>query len=295
MTMSSNGAQRARRTARVLLPVVLGALGVSLAGPATAGASPGGRGAAPPGATIGQYSPNKSQPLTGTEQQLTAAKEKKATEYYRALMARSQGGVTPDAATSANLAEPYYQQVNEVYCGPATTTMVADYLGVGWSGTASSQQDAAANLLGTTNDGTSWYGSDNVPSYPGTSWYPVQDVLNYRLYQAHGQAGEWYTATALPDSPTAAQQTQFATNLVYTISHGYPEADNQYSIPGYQLPYQPNGTWYHWWSARGYQDSGNTTGINDPAAFANGQEHWVTTKGGAHTVVVAIGGRGYIW
>lgn len=295
MTLSSNGSHRARRTARLLVLALGWSFGLSLAVPAVAGASPGGAGAAPPGATIGQYGPDSSRPLAGTEQQRTAAKQQRATEYYRALTARTADGVHPDAATSANLAEPYYQQVNEVYCGPATTTMVAGYLGVGWSGSTQSQQDAAANLLGTTNDGTSWYGKDNVPSYPGTSWYPVQDVLNYRLYQAHGQAGEWYTATPLPDSPTSAQQSQFVTNLVYSVSHGYPQADNQYSIPGYQLPYQPNGTWYHWWSARGYQNSGNTTGINDPAAWANGQEHWVTTKGGAHTVVVALGGRGYIW
>jgi hypothetical protein len=283
-----------RTSGRLILAVGAGLVGSQLVA-GLALASPGGAGASPPQPTIGEYSADLSRPLTGADQQRTAAKQQRATAYYQALMARAKDGVHPDAATSANLAEPYYQQVNEVYCGPATTTMVAGYLGVGWSGSPSSQQDAAADLLGTTNDGTSWYGSDNVPSYPGTSWYPVQDVLNYRLHQAHGQSGEWYTATPLPDSPTAAQQTQFATNLVYTISHGYPEADNQYSIPGYQLPYQPNGTWYHWWSARGYQDSGNTTGINDPAAFANGQEHWVTTKGGAHTVVVAIGGRGYIW
>lgn len=295
MTLSWIGSGRSR----ILSLAVLGAV-VSFAVPAAAEASPaspaspGGASARPPEPAIGQYSSQHSRPLTGAELQRTAAKQRRADDYYRALMARTANGVRP-AATSANLDEPYYQQVNEIYCGPATTTMVADYLGVGWTGSAQSQQDAAAHLLGTTNDGTSWYGKDNVPSYPGGSWYPVQDVLNYRLYQAHGQAGEWYTATPLPDSPTAAQQNQFVSNLVYSISHGYPQADNQYSIPGYQLPYQPNGTWYHWWSARGYQDNGNVTGINDPAAWANGQEHWVTTKGGAHTVVVALGGRGYIW
>jgi len=295
MTASSSNRDARRRPVGLVVVAAVAGFVVSQLAPGSAGASPGGPGAAPPQPTIGQYSSASSRPLTGAELQRDAAKQQQASSYYRGLMARADGQPRPAAATSANLAEPYYQQVNEIFCGPATTSMVADFLGVGWTGSASSQQSAAAQLLGTTDDGTSWYGSDNVPSYPGTSWYPVQDVLNYRLYLEYGTSGEWYTPRPLPDAPTAAQQSQFVTDLVYDISHGHPQADNQYSIPGYQLPYQPNGTWYHWWSARGYQDSGQTTGINDPAAFANGVEHWVTSKGGAHTVVVALGGRGYIW
>jgi hypothetical protein len=61
----------------------------------------------------------------------------------------------PVVPASKNLAEPYYQQINESYCGPATFAMVADYKHVGWAGTAAQKQQDAAKLLGTTmNDGT---------------------------------------------------------------------------------------------------------------------------------------------
>jgi len=94
--------------------------------------------------------------------------------------------------------------------------------------------------------------------------------------------------------PLTASELRTIPQKQSKASH-HPEADTQYSTPGYQLPFQPNGTWYHWWSARAYKNGGNTTGINDPAAWANNTEQWATTTGGAHTVVMPMGGRGYIW
>jgi hypothetical protein len=263
-----------------------------LAGPVQAAPTKG----APPLPVIGQYSKSPSRPVSGADLAKLQAKEDNVAGYIaqRAARVARADAMQAAALSSANLGEVYYQQINESYCGPATFSMVVDYNGVGWSGTATQKQYDAASLLGTTSaNGTAWYGSDNVPSYPGTSWYPMQDAMNYRLYKAG--APEWYAVQALPGSPTSAQQSAFVSNLVYDIDQMWPEMDNQYSVPGYQLPYQPNGTWYHWWSARGYESSGAVTGINDPAQWSNNQEHWVTTTGGAHTVVVALGGRGYIW
>jgi hypothetical protein len=259
--------------------------------PALAVGAPAGVGSSPPLPTIGQYSSLASAPLTGDELQRHQKRQAQAAAFYSAMSTRN-ASAEATATAALNLAEPYQKQINEDYCGAATTVMVADDLHVGWSGTATTQQTAAGHLLNTTDAGTAWYGADNVPSYPGTSWYPVEDVLNYELY-THSK-GEWYVATPVSGTPTASQQTVFKQFLVQDIADGYPEADNQYSIPNYQLPYQPNGTWYHWWSARGYKSSGAQTGINDPAQWANGVEHWVTTNGGAHTVVTALGGRGYI-
>lgn len=277
------------------LALLAGMVGLcSLAAWAVPAQAASGRGA-PPLPTIGQYSTTLSRPVTGADLAKLEAKQRRANSFmaHRAALAAQAGTATPLAASTGNLAEPYYHQINEDYCGPATFSMVVDYKGFGWNTDVNQKQYNAANLLGTTSAGTAWYGSDNVPSYNGSSWYPMQDAMNYRLYL--GGADEWYSVQALPGSPTGAQQTAFASNLVYDVSQSWPEMDNQYSVPGYQLKYQPNGTWYHWWSARGYQSNGAVTGINDPAAWSNGVEHWVTTTGGAGTVVVALGGRGYIW
>ncbi|HZE48280.1 MAG TPA: hypothetical protein VE074_01890, partial [Jatrophihabitantaceae bacterium] len=154
MTASSSNRDARRRPVGLVVVAAVAGFVVSQLAPGSAGASPGGPGAAPPQPTIGQYSSASSRPLTGAELQRDAAKQQQASSYYRGLMARADGRPPPAAATSANLAEPYYQQVNEIFCGPATTTMVADFLGVGWTGSASSQQSAAAQLLGTTDDGT---------------------------------------------------------------------------------------------------------------------------------------------
>lgn len=277
--------------------LLAGAIGLcSLAALTTPAQAASGKGA-PPLPTIGQYSKTLSRPVTGADLTKLQAKQRQANSFMarRAAMASQAGAAIPLAASTGNLAEPYYHQINEDYCGPATFSMVVDYKGFGWNtnGNIPQKQYDAANLLGTTSAGTAWYGSDNVPSYPGTSWYPMQDAMNYRLYI--GGADEWYSVQALAGSPSSADQTAFASNLVYDISQSWPEMDNQYSVTNYQLPYQPNGNWQHWWSARGYQSNGAVTGINDPAAWSNGVEHWVNTTGGAHTVVVALGGRGYIW
>lgn len=171
--------------------------------------------------------------------------------------------------------------------------MAAAYLGVGWSGTVAQKQSAAASLLGTTSAGTAWYGSDSVPSFPKSSWYPMQDALNYRLY--HYGKSTWYDVVALPGTPTSAQQIAFRDHLTFDTTQNHPGEDNQYSIAGYEIGSQPPGAWQHWWSARGYASNGEITKFNDPAQWSAGRMSSATTRGGAHTVVVALGGRGYIW
>lgn len=69
---------------------------------------------------------------------------------------------------------------------------------------------------------------------------------------------------------------------------------NQYSIPGYQFSYQPNGTWMHWLVARGYSATGSDTYVNDPG-WSAGNNASVPSTGGAGSVIDAVGGRGYIW
>jgi hypothetical protein len=247
--------------------------------------------------TLTEYSSAHSVPLRGADLQREKAKEAQANAYV-AARTKAIATMTPAAAAAAsslNLGEPYIQQITDYYCGAATTAMVAGYLHTGWSGaTPAAQQQRAAHWLNTTTDGTAWVGNDNVPYYPGTSSYPVMDVLNYTLY-VHHRALQ-YVATPLPSNPTGAQQAQFRNNLVSDINAHLPEADNQFTGRDGQLPYQPpNRVIYHWWSARGYQNNGNITLINDPAKWGSNGEKSAWTTGGNGTVVTALGARGYVW
>lgn len=281
--------------------MVSAGLALCVAAPGVAFATPNGPGAAPPLPTIGQYSADPSRPLSTSDQRQAAAKTAQAATHYQARMAQvaRANAVSPNV-TSANLAVGYQQQINEDFCGAATTAMITSYLGIGWSGSASQQQTAAGHLLATDEDGnsgTAWYGTDNVPNYPDSSWYPVQDALNYLLYTKKGHY--WYQPEPLPGSPTSSQASSYEQNLVFDVDSKYPVAANQDSVPGYQIGYQPSGYWQHWWVGRGYAGTGATTYFNDPASWSQSRMSTAPSWGGDsshhHTVVEALGARGYIW
>lgn len=138
-----------------------------------------------------------ARPLTAAELARGAAKEAKAQAHWRDVQKKRQGA-TP-YATANDLSVGYQGQINYYYCGPATTAMIAAFIGDGWSGTATQQQNAAANLLATTaSGGTAWYGSDNVPNYPYGSWYPVADTLNYQIYERTGGGGTTRSRSPAP-------------------------------------------------------------------------------------------------
>jgi hypothetical protein len=277
----------ARRRARLTWLIVAALAGGMFAAP-NSSATPGGPGVAPPLPPITQYG---SAPARLSDRPLAMAPAKARAWQERRRLAAS--GRTLSATTHRILSVPLYQQKNGYYCGPATLAMVTKYLGVGWSGSSGSQQDAAAQLLRTTTDGTAWCGADNVPTFPKSSWYPMEDALNYRLYRA--KKSSWYDHVSLPASPTAAQQITFRDHLTFDIDHGYPGADNQASDVGFQIGSQPYGAWQHWWVARGYDKNGETTYFNDPAAWSHGQVSREKTRGTAGSVVPALGSRGYIW
>lgn len=300
MVSSSGQAGVVRSASRTALVLAVG-LGLLLGSQGVAVASPGGPGAAAPLPTIGQYSSASSLPVAGDQASRNAAKQAQAAQYYAArLAAQAHAGAITPAVTSATLSVGYQQQVNEDFCGAATVAMIMGFLGTGWSGSASTQQTAAGHLLATDEDGnsgTAWYGTDNVPSYPYSSWYPVQDAMDYRIYTIKGHT--WYDVVALPGSPSSSQASQYEQNLVFDVDQHYPVAANQDSIPGYQIGYQPSGYWQHWWAGRGYAGTGATTYFNDPASWSDYRMSSAASWGGDaehhHTVVEALGARGYIW
>ena len=272
---------------------------IAVMGQGVANATPGGPGVAPPYPTISQSSHRTSPPLTGNDLKLSLSKRVKAQAHWSQLQARVAaahvaGTVTP-AYTSRNLAVAYQSQINGNYCGPATTAMIAAFLKYGWSGTTTSQQNAAANLLGTntsTDGGTNWYGSDNVPSFPYGSWYPVADTLDYQIYKA--TSNTWYTAAPVSGSPTSSENSTYEQNLTFDVDANHPMALNQYSIAGYQFYYQPNQAWAHWLVGRGYAGTGSSTVVNDPG-FSNGINVPVASVSSRGSVLEAVGGHGYIW
>jgi hypothetical protein len=264
---------------------------------APAHASPAGTGkGAPPLPAIGEYDQVAAPPPTGEVADRAARKNADNAQRFAAIQqqwaARAQGAtaVEPDTVpTAKTLGVSYQIQTTSYWCGPTTLAVILGYKGLGWGGSAHDQQQAAANLLGTTTDGTNWYGQDNVPNYPGTSWYPMQDALNYKLY-VHGNSFR-YDVMAVPGAPSASDQSNYKANLVVDIAdYSFPFAANEYAAPGYQIGKQPSGQWImHWIAPNGYSGSGSTTVFEDPGWGGGSASSALSSK-----VVVAVGGRGYI-
>lgn len=261
--------------------------GASLLIQGQAYADPGGKPPRPPVTEFG------SMPASVADDNRAMAPAKRTAWTVFLTRVRTDAADTT-LATSRILSVPLYEQRTEYWCGPTTLAMVAQYLGVGFAGsTVIDKEQGAATLLGTTVDGTAWYGADNVPSFPKSSWYPMEDAINYRLY--HAGKSTWYDHVTLPNVPTSAEEIDFRNRLTFDIDHNYPGEDNQNSAPGFEIGFQPYGAWQHWWTARGYASDGETTYFNDPAGWSDGRMSHAKTRGDAHTVVEALGGRGYIW
>ncbi|CAN5371217.1 hypothetical protein BH10ACT8_BH10ACT8_15140 [soil metagenome] len=264
-----------------------------------ASATPGGPGAIPPHPIVNQNSGRTAPRQSGNDLKLSLAKEVKARAHWSILQtqadpSRARGPVIA-GYTSRNLGVGYQAQINDNYCGPATTAMIAAFLKYGWSGTTTSQQNAAARLLGTntsTDGGTNCYGPDNVPTFPYGSWYPVADTLDYQIYRATHNT--WYTADQVSGAPTSSENTSYKQNLTFDVDANHPMALNQYSVAGYQFSYQTNQDWAHWLVARGYSLTGGNTFVNDPG-FTHGNNATVPSVAARGSVLEAVGGHGYIW
>lgn len=293
-----------------------GTVAALLVGTATvpATASPASSKGTPPGATIGQYSQALAPAVTGVPRQRADAKAAAAAKFYQqsqaAWKAQASGTKTPmacipscptpSAPVAKTLPVPYMQQATENWCGPTTLAMISAYKGVAFAGSTEYDKELAAAKLVTDPDtgstwdarSTDWYGKDSVPSGSWSSYYPMQDALNYKTYNLDHSG--WYAPVALPGNPTSDQQSAFRAALVGDVYNWWPIAANQDSVTNYNIGFQPNQPWQHWWAAIGYSNSGNTTLFNDPASWSQRRTSSAPTTGGQHTVVEALGGRGYV-
>lgn len=259
---------------------------------------PGFAAAAPDGGAsddwIGQFDNKVTDGIPDSRQE--AAELSAKNRLVNAHIAQKEA--TPERsahASAANLNVGYQLQGKGHWCGPASVAMVTNYLGIGWHGEPYEQQKAAAELLGTDeHGGTFWKGKDNVPIFPGSSAYPIEDILDFELYSRHMDI--YYMVQEVPSSGGEEYEAQYKKRLVYDIDDEHPMVLHQYSIPGFHFPWQPQNLnkISHYIVARGYSDNGDTTIINDPG-WSAGENSSAPSAGAGGSVVIALGGRGYVF
>ncbi len=239
----------------------------------------------------GQYS-KQAPPLTGAAKAATDAKQAKAMAYFQAAQrawSRQNSADAPSSLAAAasppihkTLNVPLQLQQDPDWCGPATMAMIVKYRGHGYPGSLTTQQQAAANALGTNNSGTD-YGA-------------MQPALNSRIGQF------FYVNTPLPGSPSSSDINVYEAELVndVNIGTGWPLAANEYALPAYWLvnqhqnpsPTNPYNIIMHWIVADGYGGSGAETHYDDPGWGNTSVAYY---KEQSPYFVTALGGRGYVF
>jgi hypothetical protein len=170
----------------------------------------------------------------------------------------------PAPPAKKELSYKYAVQINSWYCGPAAARIALTTRGLNPS------QDALANQLGTTVDGTN-------------SSEDITRVLNAMTKTS------FYHTTLIPAKGVTKQQVdQLQADVVRAISHGYGVVTNIVDS-GQDV----NGNWHsypggHYIAVVGYQDNGRQVKIADPAN-PYGASYWMT----ASNLADWIGSRGY--
>jgi len=186
----------------------------------------------------------------------------------------------------------YQQQHTYFNCGPAAVVAAMRILNFG----ATPSEAVAADLLNTTEAGTGWDGTADVPSEYDTG-FPIPDVLNY-LTEDH-----WYDPFHL-DSAGPEDIAAFVYAMVSDMNQDHPvmgdawEAENQVHLNGHPQ----NIEIFHWIAISGYEDGGAGTNYMDSATgdddvtgiwWSPFVEGWNTNFDTADMVYI-LAGRGFI-
>jgi len=157
------------------------------------------------------------------------------------------------AAVEKVLEHDYQVQETGYWCGPAATRIALS------ARIAPPSQQALANELGTTVNGTDWIGQ-------------ITQVLDDEL------GAEYYATTEMPnDPPTAAQRDRLWQDVVASIDKDFPVVANIVAPPGNQPPgYPSNQTIYHYFAVVGYNAEKREVFIADSANFQGNQHYWLT-------------------
>ncbi len=147
----------------------------------------------------------------------------------------------------------YQAQTTGYWCGPAASRIALS------TRIAPPTQQALANELGTTTNGTDWIGQ-------------VTAVLNDDL------GGAYYKTTEMPnDPPTQPQRDRLWNDVVHSIDNDFAIVANIVAPPSNQPPgYPSNQTIYHYFAVVGYNSEKREVYIADSANFSGNQHYWLT-------------------
>lgn len=166
--------------------------------------------------------------------------------------ASAYGNPASTAQPSRVLDVTYEVQSTGYWCGPTATKIALS------GRIAAPSQQALANQLHTTTNGTDWIGQ-------------VTGVLNANLHAT------WYLTRELPnDPPTPAQRDQLWRDIRRSIDNGFPLVANIVAPPTNHPPgYPSNQTIYHYFTIIGYNVDTRQVYIADPANFGGNQKYWL--------------------
>jgi hypothetical protein len=175
-------------------------------------------------------------------------------------------------------------QINSYYCGPAAVHEALGDFGLNLS------QSQIASLLKTTTAGTAWSGGGTSPT-----GYPVADAMN-------AMQGVNHYVPQYVSSATSSVIYTYEEDLMSDVyGMGAPvigdawEKSGQDHLAGHPVV----DTIYHWFTIRGYQDSGSSTMYEDSVHNATSISWYAGvpayTTYPSSKIVNIVTGRGYVW
>jgi hypothetical protein len=214
----------------------------------------------------------------------------------RSSRLQSSGALTAAVQTalpaSLLLGKNQQAQANGYYCGPAAVKEA-----MGLLGNSNYSQSAEATALKTTSSsGTAWSGVNaNVPARFLTG-HPVRDVIEAEAYASFNYDA-YYSVISVPYTPKASDTSNYIASLKIDMNTGFPMVGDAWEVAGYaHLTGHPkNQTIFHWFTIIGYENSGASTSYEDSATSIWTTVPAYTLNFSSSTLVLILGGRGYIW
>jgi hypothetical protein len=167
-------------------------------------------------------------------------------------VAPEQGPDTAYAPTTWKVLDHDYQaQTTGYWCGPASTRIALS------TRVAAPSQQALANELGTTTNGTDWIGQ-------------VTGTLVNHL-------GPRYATVEMPnDPPTPAQRDRLWRDVMLSVDAGHGMVANIVAPANNHPPGYPNYTIYHYIALIGYNPATSQVYVADPANFGGNNHYWLS-------------------
>ncbi len=149
------------------------------------------------------------------------------------------------------LPHDYQAQQTGYWCGPASTRIALS------TRIAPPSQQALANELGTTTNGTDWIGQ-------------VTRTLD-------GHLGDRFATVEMPnDPPRPDQRERLWNDVMLSIDAGHGMVANIVAPANNHPPGYPNYTIYHYIALVGYNPATRQVYVADPANFGGNHHYWLS-------------------